>query len=244
VDQIAARLHETFVAAYPGVVAERATRRGFGDAPGLGDAITAGAAWLDETLRNLLERPFRDQTRSPLEVFQEAMRFPNEALRRAGIPAPDRDDAARRAVPGDRYDLAPASSQDLGEPAWRAHLAWGAAKARSASRPAVGLLSADLMDRARIEDLADRAGYTLVVWAGAREVGSGGRRPATALVDLSHPDADDVIRVLAGEGVRVVAFGPHVDDFAMVRAATLGAAEAMPRARLFRSIPDLLPPVV
>jgi len=39
----------------------------------------------------------------------------------------------------------------------------------------------------------------------------------------------------------VVAFGPHVDDLALVRAGALGADRALPRSRFFKGIADLLP---
>jgi hypothetical protein len=244
-DAIAAGVRDAFVAAYPGYVRGRVGALHPEAVPGVDDAVASGARWLSDQLSVLLAAPFREQQRSPLEVFQEAMRFPTEALERAGVPAPDRDGTARRALPGDRYDLAPASSQDLGEEAWRAHLAWGAAKARALARPLVGLLSGDIMDRTRVESAADAAGYTVVSWADGTAVGAaGGRMPPAAFVDLEHPDADEVIRFLAGRGARVTAFGPHVDDFAMLRAQMLGAADAMPRSRFFRVIRDLLPPVV
>jgi len=92
-------------------------------------ALDAGEAWLADRLESLLSLPFAEQRRGPLEVFQEAMRFPTEALETVGVTAPTRDPVAAGALPGDRFDLAPASSNQLGDTVWRAHLAWGAAKA-------------------------------------------------------------------------------------------------------------------
>ena len=40
-----------------------------------------------------------------------------------------RDEVTVNALPGDRYGLAPASSRELGDEVWEAHLRWGAAKA-------------------------------------------------------------------------------------------------------------------
>lgn len=97
--------------------------------PDLEPVLDAGEEWLRGELDRLLERPFEAQARGPLEVFQEAMRFPTEALSSAGVTPVRRDPAAESALPGDLYDLAPASSQTIGEEVWRAHLAWGAAKA-------------------------------------------------------------------------------------------------------------------
>ena len=167
------------------------------------------------------------------------MRFPTEALRAAGVRGVPRDPVAVSALPGDLYDLAPASSQDLGEEAWQVHVAWAMQKAQSVVRPAVGLLSTDLMDSARIEQAAGEAGYRVETWRGLPTLGE--RRPSIAFIDLTHADADDAIRLLADAGVRVVAFGPHVDDLAMIRARSLGAADALARPRFFRTIPELLP---
>ncbi|MBU1865823.1 MAG: hypothetical protein KKE89_05360 [Actinobacteria bacterium] len=232
-------LRAALVAAYRPYVEQLLAARGV-EVPGLEEALALGRDWLDESLAAMLARPFPQQARGPLEVFQEAMRFPTGALDAAGVEVPHRDETARTALPGDRYDLAPPSSQALGEDVWRAHLAWGAAKAR-AFRPTAGLLSNDLMDRSRIEPIVAAAGFGLVVWKGKADLAGGFDRPAVAFADLAHRDADAVIRVLAAEGVRVIGFGPHVDDLAMVRARSLGAADAMPRSVFFRSVARLLP---
>ena len=92
-------------------------------------SLDEGEAWLASHLDALLSRPFPEQPRGPLEVFQEAMRFPTEALATDGVPVAQRDKVAVNALPGDVYDLAPASSRDLGEDVWAAHLQWGARKA-------------------------------------------------------------------------------------------------------------------
>ena len=97
----------------------------------IADAISEGEAWLHEALTDLLDIPFARQRRGPLEVFQEAMRFPTEALRAQGVAPVARDEVTTNALPGDVYDLAPASSRDLGEAVWRAHLTWGARKAHA-----------------------------------------------------------------------------------------------------------------
>lgn len=121
-------LAEIFAARYPAYVADRCRALGF-EAPA--DAIEEGRAWLRAELAALLQQPFAEQRRGPLELFQEAMRFPTAALLEAGAEPVDRGEVSRGALPGDIFDLAPASSQDLGEEAWQAHLRWGAAKARA-----------------------------------------------------------------------------------------------------------------
>ncbi len=234
-------LRSALVGVYSPYLAAVLKTRGTAVPEMLDAAVDEGAAWLDEALGALLDLPFRDQARGPLEVFQEAMRFPTGALLAAGVERPRRDEAAASALPGDHYDLAPASSQNLGEEVWAAHIAWGAAKAR-AFRPSVSLLSDDLLDRSKVEPVVAEAGFRLVVWRDAAAVDLGAGRPVTALVDLTHPDADDVIRTIAESGIRVIGFGPHVDDMAMVRARTLGATDALPRSVFFRSLERLLPP--
>lgn len=207
----------------------------------LEEAIDAAESWLDGALGELLDLPFEQQRRSPLELFQEAMRFPTEALRRADVTPLGRDPVEEEALPGDLYRLAPASSQDLGEAVWRAHLAWGAAKAQTMVRPRVGLLSADLMDRSRVEGPVVAAGFELVAFRSAAQLEEAGRLPLVVFVDLTHDDADAAIRRLADAGVRVIGFGPHVDDLALIRARSLGASDALPRSRFFSRVADLLP---
>jgi hypothetical protein len=85
-------------------------------------------------LGSLLALPYAQQSRGPLEVFQEAIRFPTHAMQAAGIEPVVRDEVAINALPGDIYDLAPTSSRDLGEQVWEAHLRWGAAKAEALRR--------------------------------------------------------------------------------------------------------------
>jgi hypothetical protein len=232
----------TLVAAYRPQVERRLAAAGIDPPSGIHEALVDGEIWLREALEDLLASPFARQSRGPLEVFQEAMRFPTEVLSSAGVPEVPRDPAAAAALPGDRYHLAPASSRDLGEEVWQAHLSWGMRKARAVVRPAVGLLSDDLMDRERIERAVKQSGYRLESWRASPQPGD--RLPSVAFADLAHPDVDETIRLLAGSGVRVIAFGPHVDDLAMVRARALGAADALARSRFFGAIPDLLPDIV
>lgn len=120
------RLLEALVSAYPSHVASRVGD----DAPaGLEEAIEEGRVWLEGALIELLSRPFGEQRRGPLELFQEATRFPTEHLAAAGVAPASRDPVAVAAIPGDVYDLAPASSRELGEEVWQIHLMWGATKA-------------------------------------------------------------------------------------------------------------------
>ncbi|MFO7293394.1 MAG: hypothetical protein FWJ92_03895 [Actinomycetes bacterium] len=125
------RLLEALVAAYPDHVRRRVGAR---EVAGLDGAIEAGRRWLEESLTELLSLPFTEQRRGPLELFQAAMVFPTECMAEAGLEPVSRDPVAEAALPGDVYDLAPASTRDLGEEVWSLHLAWGAAKAAAFRR--------------------------------------------------------------------------------------------------------------
>ena len=243
-DDIAAALHSALLAAFRRTVAARMAAVGIPEPDRFDDALAAGETWLDGALRAVLERPFPEQRRSPLEVFQEAMRFPTDVLMAAGHDPVSRDSAARSALPGDHFDLAPASSQSIGEAVWEAHLAWGAAKARAMSPPRVGLLSSDLFDASRIESEVGAHGFELEVWREPPDLSGRQRPPVVVFVDLGHEGSDETIRLCSGSQIRVIGFGPHVDDLAMVRARSLGAADALPRSRFFTTLAELLPTIV
>ena len=132
----ASDLVEALVEAYAPYVRARVARLDLDVPPGFEDAIEEGTRWLEAALPDLLDRPFASQDRGPLELFQESLRFPTAALLQAGYQAVPRDELVANALPGDLFDLAPASSNDLGEPAWRAHLTWGASKAAALAGPA------------------------------------------------------------------------------------------------------------
>jgi hypothetical protein len=234
---VADALHSAFVAAYRPYVEGLLVERGL---PSVPDAVAAGERWLDEALGELLALPAREQPRSPLEVFQEALRFPTEALLAAGADPVARDEVAESALPGDVLDLAPASSQALGEAAWRAHLEWGAAKAARMGPHAV-LVTRNLMDASRIEAAGAGVGFRVTTATAVADVPEGGA--VVAFVDLEHPDADAAITALSAAAGRVIAYGPHVDDVAMVRARSLGAAEALPRSRFFKDPAAMFPAI-
>jgi hypothetical protein len=226
-DDLAARVHAALVAAYRPYVESVLAGRGL---PAVPEAVAEGSAWLDTALSDLLDVAAADQRRSPLELFQEAMRFPTEALKAAGVPHVSRDPVSESALPGDLYDLAPASSQALGEDVWLAHLEWGANKATE-MRPLAVLVTRNLMDGSKVEAAGSSRGYRVMT---VRRIDAIPERAVVVFVDLEHPDADEAVRSASGQTGRVVAYGPHVDDLAMVRARALGADEAMPRSRFFR----------
>jgi hypothetical protein len=238
-----AELRAAFSAAYHPYLERRLAELGAAETPGLEAVVAAGQEWLDGELGELLAAPFSEQSRSPLEVFQEAMRFTTELLDAAGVRPPERDSVETAALPGDLYGLAPASSQELGDGAWRAHLAWGVAKARAMAIPRVGLLAADDAGRGAVEAAAVEQGFRLESWDDLDTVESAlaGRGPVLAFVDLDHHDADGALAALAKEKVRTIAYGAGVDDLVMVRAKTLGAADVLPKRVFLDSVRDLLP---
>ena len=140
----------------------------------------------------------------------------------------------------DPVGLEPASAAEISPEALEASLEWGVGKVAALRRPLAVQVGSNLMDASRFEAAAESSSYRFERWAdaGSDEI------PAVAFVDLEEDGADDVIRALAGRGTKVVAYGPHVDDVALVRARSLGAAVAEPRSRTLRDPAAFLPPLV
>lgn len=255
----AERLHTALIAAYPEWVRSRLDQHGIVAPATMPSAIETGRRALARRLEVLLSREPSLQTETPLELFRAALSAPTEALALAGVAPVARDAAQRAALPDDAYDLAPGSSEELGEDVWAAHLAWGVAKAEAVAgmvparptptgggeRPQAVLVSTDLMDRSKLQSVAEDAGFELVVARNPAAVADAvERRPLIAFVDVTHPAADDAIRSLSSVTRRTIAFGPHIDDVALIRAKTLGAADAVPRSRFFSKLRAWFPTVV
>lgn len=128
-------LKDALVSVYRPWVCHILETRGWELSLEIDESIHEGERWLLTELDVLLSEPFQDQRRGPLELFQEAMRFPTDALAAELRDPVNRDALVAEALPGDIYDLAPASSQQLGDEAWQAHLRWGAAKAAAFLKP-------------------------------------------------------------------------------------------------------------
>jgi hypothetical protein len=243
-DEPASALHSAFVGGFRPYLNAILAERHLPDIPV--ETIDQAEAWLDETLHDLLEMPFAEQPHSPLEIVQRATTGITSALTSSGAGKVLRDPVTVAALPGDLYGIAPSSSSALGEEAFQAHIAWGIEKAKalaplvSGAGRGVGLVSGDLMDISRFEDAVNGAGMRLQVWG---KTGAGETRPVVAFVDLAHPAADEAIGVFIAERVRVIAYGPHVDEEAMARATFLGASEVLPRSRLFKSVAEYLPQI-
>ncbi len=64
-----------------------------------------------------------------MALVREAVAYPTQVLRAAGVPPVVRDQMAEAAFPRDDYDLSPASFADLDPNLAEPGLVWGAAKA-------------------------------------------------------------------------------------------------------------------
>ena len=80
-------------------------------------------------VRALLEADIDEQRTNPLTVLRQAVRYPTEVLRQAGVPPVRRDGFAEERFPDDDYDLTPTSFADIDPSLFDPGLAWGAAKA-------------------------------------------------------------------------------------------------------------------
>lgn len=242
---------DAFVAAY--VPFTRARLELLAPGVDVDHALEQGRHWLAGELGQWTRLGSGEQHRGPLQIFQTAMAFPTAALEDHGVAAPMRDAGAQRALPGDTYNLAPASSRDIGEDAWQAHVAWGIAKAKvmadavpaqaSQLSPTVAVVSMDKAHRASVAAVA--AGRSLPVrqWRnpGAIEAGLGEEVPRWSVVDAGHAAADEAVRTLADAGSKVMVFGPSPDDIAMARWMALGAATVVDRDRLVQVLESWLP---
>lgn len=80
-------------------------------------------------LQALLALDVDDQRANPLAILRDAVRYPTEVLRAAGVREAERDDFERQRFPDDVYGLVPVTFADLGPEVADAGIAWGAAKA-------------------------------------------------------------------------------------------------------------------
>lgn len=130
-------LADAIEAALPGWV-ERSVgsrlvaHRGSADPSTMAAARRAGQqarSELGARVRALLESDVDAQAETPLGILREAVRYPAEVLRGAGVPAVARDDFSASRFPDDHYDLTPASLADLDPDLLEPGFTWGAAKA-------------------------------------------------------------------------------------------------------------------
>jgi hypothetical protein len=105
----------------------------------------------------------------------------------------------------------------------------------------VAVVTGDLLDRTRIEEVVRRAGFQPVTLANRAAVERALAEGVlgVALVDLRIGEVERIIGLLAAAGVEVTAFGSHIDEAGLERARAAGAAEALPRSRFFSRLPSM-----
>lgn len=139
VQEHATALADAVEAALPGwverSVARRMTEAGR-PAPEVAAAVEAAAAAgrraqreVGPRVRELLDADIDEQRSTPLALLRDAVRYPTEVLRAAGVEPVERDEMQERLFPGDAYDLAPATFADVDPALTEPGLTWGAAKA-------------------------------------------------------------------------------------------------------------------
>jgi hypothetical protein len=105
----------------------------------LAAAADAATRRVVRELGTLLAADPASQRATPLEVVRGAAREPTAVLAAIGVPAVVRDEFEERALPEDRYGLAPHAFADLGdEGLGPLQLAWGLAKASALRDAATG----------------------------------------------------------------------------------------------------------
>jgi hypothetical protein len=89
----------------------------------------AAVADVGRRVGDLLALDIDEQWTNPLSIIRSAIRYPTEVLAEVGAAPVPRDDQARRFMPDDVYDLAPAAFADLHPDLHDLGIRWGAAKA-------------------------------------------------------------------------------------------------------------------
>ena len=85
-------------------------------------------------VRAIVEADVDEQRLNPLAVLRDAVPYPTDVLRRAGVPPVVRDEFAEDHFPDDDYGLTPMAFADVDESLHELGLVWGAAKARAHMR--------------------------------------------------------------------------------------------------------------
>lgn len=230
-------IREAFVAAYPQYVAATLNERGIEMEPVIADGIVIGTGVLDGLLASLEAMTPGLASRSPLELFREALRPVDNALGVAGVEPPQVDADHRQLLPWDRFALSPGSSLVLGATAHQAHVQWGIAKAQAfAAQPKAGLRCFDV-DAPRFLSQLEVLGYRVLRLPSTEDVSVG-------LVDIDEGDVDSIISDLATAGTFVVAFGADPEDTEHIRFKALGATAVIPKQALLDDLADCIPAIV
>jgi hypothetical protein len=93
------------------------------------EAGRRAAAEVGAEVRALLLTDVDRQRANPLALLRQAVRYPTEVLRAAGVAPVRRDEFAERSFPDDIYDLSPATWSDVDPGLQERGIVWGAAKA-------------------------------------------------------------------------------------------------------------------
>ena len=93
------------------------------------DAGRRAAEEVGAEVRALLAADIDEQWTTPLSLLRGAVRYPTQVLEDAGVPPVERDPIQERLLPGDIYDLSPASFADVDPSLAEPGVVWGAAKA-------------------------------------------------------------------------------------------------------------------
>ena len=93
------------------------------------DAGRRAAEEVGAEVRALLAADIDEQWTTPLSLLRAAVRYPTRVLEDAGVPPVERDPIQERLLPGDIYDLSPASFADVDPALAEPGMVWGAAKA-------------------------------------------------------------------------------------------------------------------
>ena len=93
------------------------------------NAARAGGEWVLARLQATLRVDVDEQRVNPLQTLREAVRFPTEVLREAGVPVKVRDEYDEKINPEDVYGIGPAHWNDIDESLTEPGIVWGAAKA-------------------------------------------------------------------------------------------------------------------
>jgi len=96
----------------------------------------------------------------------------------------------------------------------------------------------DLMDRSRVSAAVRGVAFVgrpdqLAAAAGVEDI---------ALVDLGRAGVLEALPALVASGVRVIAFGAHVDGDTLDAARAAGCEEVLARSVFFRTLGDLVNP--
>ena len=248
---------EAFVAAFRPYVERVVEDIGLPLAGGVDDAISIGEQWLETELAQMSKTPAHELRHGPLEIFREAIRFPTAALEAAGVVPATRGDVEQRALPGDVYGIAPATSRDLGADAFDAHVAWGVERAqgfnidvtprpvvpKANTSPVAAIADTDPELREAVASSVKNIGYSATAWRNPGEADAAvqEKRVSVAIISADHPSADEMLRICIAKDVPVFITGESLDDLSTARFTALGALSVVPTRLFVQQASRLLP---